>query len=188
MSVFLPDSLLKFFGFALLVSLIFSACEDKKGPFALRFYAGPSLISENLNTLYSDSGFKKMRLEAPEQEEYTNGNQEYPRGLKVIFYNKDGSEKSYMKADFMLYNKQQDLYTATGNVVLEDIVKKEKLTTQKLHWSRIEGRVFNNEYVEINTPKQVLKGKGLTAKQDFSSYTILEPEGRILNADSDDFF
>jgi hypothetical protein len=80
------------------------------------------------------------------------------------------------------------LYTAEGNVVLEDLVKKERLNTSKLHWSRTDGRVFTNEHVEIFTPSQILKGKGLTAKQDFSSYTILEPEGQILHADSIDFF
>ena len=67
-------------------------------------------------------------------------------------------------------------------------MKKEKLKTGKLHWSRSEGRVFNNEFVEITTPSQILRGKGLSARQDFSSYNILEPEGTILNADSVDFF
>ncbi len=164
------------------------SCDEKKKTFPIRFYAGPVLVSENLNTQYSDSGFLKMKLEAPLQEEFANGNQEYSKGLQVTFFEKNGKEKSYLRADFVLYNKQQDLYTATGNVLLEDLVKKEKLKTGKLHWSRSEGRVFNNEFVEITTPSQILRGKGLSARQDFSSYNILEPEGTILNADSVDFF
>jgi LPS export ABC transporter protein LptC len=166
----------------------FSSCEEKRKSYPMRFYAGPVLVSENLNTQYSDSGFLKMKLEAPLQEEFSNGNQEYPKGLKVTFFQKDGREKSYLRADFVQYNKQQDLYTATGNVLLEDLIKKETLKTRKLHWSRTEGKVFNNEYVEITTPSQILKGKGLSARQDFSQYNILEPEGTILNADSVDFF
>lgn len=129
-----------------------------------------------------------MILKAPVQVEFQNGNQEYEKGIEVVFFQKDSASKSILKADFVHYNKQQDLYTAVGHVVLEDLVKKERLNTEKLHWSRTEGRVFNNEFVEITTPSQILKGKGLTARQDFSSYTILEPEGQILNADSINFF
>ena len=164
------------------------ACQEQKQRFPLRHYAGPVLRSENLNTTYIDSGRVKMILKAPIQVEFQNGNQEYEKGIEVVFFQKDSASKSILKADFVHYNKQQDLYTAIGHVVLEDLVKKERLNTEKLHWSRTEGRVFNNEFVEITTPTQILKGKGLTARQDFSSYTILEPEGQILNADSVNFF
>lgn len=172
----------------LLTSFLVLSCSDNLAPQAIRHYAGPMLRSENLNTLYIDSGKIKMRLQAPVQLEYANGNQEFDRGLFVTFYKSDTSQQSILKADFVHFNKQQDLYTAEGNVVLEDLVKKERLNTSKLHWSRTDGRVFTNEHVEIFTPSQILKGKGLTAKQDFSSYTILEPEGQILHADSIDFF
>lgn len=179
------------FGFILLM-LVFafleSGCEEEKSDTIIRHYAGPMVRSENLNTVYSDSGRTKMRLEAPVQVEFSDGNQEYEKGLTVTFYKMDTIRQSYLKADFVHFNKQQDLYTAIGHVVLEDLIKHEKLNTEKLHWSRSEGRVFNNEFVEITTPTQILKGKGLTAKQDFSSYTILEPEGQILHADSADFF
>ena len=179
------------FVFLLIISglgFVETGCEEEKADTVIRHYAGPMVRSENLNTVYSDSGKTKMRLEAPVQVEFSDGNQEYEKGLTVTFYKMDTIRQSYLKADFVHFNKQQDLYTAIGHVVLEDLIKHEKLNTEKLHWSRSEGRVFNNEFVEITTPTQILKGKGLTAKQDFSSYTILEPEGQILHADSADFF
>ncbi len=185
-----PSVVLRF-GFLMIMSglaFLESGCEEEKADTVIRHYAGPMVRSENLNTVYSDSGKTKMRLEAPVQVEFSDGNQEYEKGLTVTFYKMDTIRQSYLKADFVHFNKQQDLYTAIGHVVLEDLIKHEKLNTEKLHWSRSEGRVFNNEFVEITTPTQILKGKGLTAKQDFSSYTILEPEGQILHADSADFF
>jgi len=170
------------------LSFLLFSCEETKKQHSIKFYAGPMLVSENLNTIYSDSAKVKMRLQAPVQTEFANGNQEYEKGLEVTFFEKDTIRKSYLKADVVFYNKQQDLYTAIGNVVLEDLIKHEKLNTEKLQWSRYEGRVFNNEFVKITTPTQILKGKGLTAKQDFSTYTILEPEGQIMDAASSDFF
>jgi len=187
----------KFFGLGLLkwtfflslcINMFFVSCSEKRIDSDIRVYAGPILRSENMNTAYLDSGKTKLRIEAPVRIEYLNGNQEYEKGILVTFYKTDTVKQSYLKADFVHYNKQQDLYTAIGHVVLEDVIKHEKLNTEKLHWSRTEGRVFNNEFVEITTPTQILKGKGLTAKQDFSSYTILEPEGQILHADSVNFF
>jgi LPS export ABC transporter protein LptC len=168
--------------------MFFISCSEKRIDSDIRVYAGPILRSENMNTAYLDSGKTKLRIEAPVRIEFLNGNQEYEKGILVTFYKTDTVKQSYLKADFVHYNKQQDLYTAIGHVVLEDVIKHEKLNTEKLHWSRTEGRVFNNEFVEITTPTQILKGKGLTAKQDFSSYTILEPEGQILHADSVNFF
>jgi lipopolysaccharide assembly outer membrane protein LptD (OstA) len=168
--------------------MFFISCSEKRIDSDIRVYAGPILRSENMNTAYLDSGKTKLRIEDPVRIEFLNGNQEYEKGILVTFYKTDTVKQSYLKADFVHYNKQQDLYTAIGHVVLEDVIKHEKLNTEKLHWSRTEGRVFNNEFVEITTPTQILKGKGLTAKQDFSSYTILEPEGQILHADSVNFF
>lgn len=163
-------------------------CQQNKSEIPLKQYAGPVLVSENLNTLYTDSGRTRLRIEAPVQTEFANGNQEYEKGMTVSFYKNEDTIQSFLKADFVHYNKAQDLYTALGNVVLEDLLKHEKLSTQKLHWSRYEGKVFNNEFVEITKPGQILKGKGFTANQDLSSYTILEPEGIIQHADSIDFF
>lgn len=174
--------------FLLVLCFLGAGCKDEVKKTPIRNYAGPMLRSENLNTVYTDSGKVKMRMQAEVQVEFSNGDQEYEKGILVTFYTADTIRKSILKADFLHYNKQQDLYTAIGHVLLEDLIKHEKLNTTKLHWSRSEGRVFNNEFVEIQTPTQILKGKGITAKQDFSSYTILEPEGQILNADSADFF
>ena len=164
------------------------SCKEKKTELPLRYYAGPLISTENLATTYLDSGNVRMTMKAPLQLEFADGNQEFPSGFTVEIYEGRDQVKSRLKADFVHFDKVQDLYTATGHVFLEDLLKKESLKTEKLHWSRSEGRVFNNEYVEISTPSQFLKGKGLTARQDFSSYTILEPEGTILNADSAGFF
>lgn len=175
-------------GFVLLLHLITAGCSQKKTELPIRHYAGPMVSSESLQTTYLDSGQVKLEMQAPLQSEFANGNQEFPRGMTVHFFNTSGQLQSLLKADFVHYNKSQDLYTAMGRVVLEDLIKHEKLETEKLHWSRTEGRVFNNEFVRITTPSQILTGKGLTARQDFTSYTILEPEGRILHADSLDLF
>jgi LPS export ABC transporter protein LptC len=175
-------------GLLLLLPFILAGCRQEKNEIPIRHYAGPMVSSESLHTTYLDSGQVKLEMDAPVQSEFANGNQEFPRGITVHFYNASGQLQSSLKAGFVHYNKNQDLYTAIGKVVLEDLIRHEKLETEKLHWSRTEGRVFNNEFVRITTPSQILTGKGLTARQDFSSYTILEPEGRILHADSLDFF
>ena len=165
-----------------------NSCREKKSELPIRYYAGPLVSSSSLSTTYLDSGKVRMQMEAPLQLEFADGNQEFPDGFIVKIFEAENELKSTLRADFVHYDKVQDLYTATGNVQLEDLKKKESLRTEKLHWSKTEGRVFNNEFVEIRTPTQILKGKGLTARQDFSTYTILEPEGTILNADSAGFF
>lgn len=118
-------------------------------------------------------------MRAPAQMEFSNGDREFPNGLEIEFYNKQGKLNSTLKADYVHYNKNQELYTGTGNVVIVNKEEKQTLYTDFLHWSRLEHRIFTNRFVKIITPDETLTGYGLTSQEDFSSYKILKPSGTI---------
>ncbi len=160
-------------------SLLFftlTACdEDSDKP--IPPYTGPIIEIFDVQTLYSDSAKLKMRITAPKQWQFQNGNIEYPEGVEVIFYNEQKQARSRLTALKGKYDKATNLYTATGKVVLKDLVEDKTLKTEVLHWSPHEKRIFTDNFVVIESGNNVVKGEGFTANQDLQYYKILKPTG-----------
>lgn len=141
-------------------------------------YTGPVIEVDTVETWYSDSAQLKIHMTAPKQLELQNGNREFPEGLYVQFY-KDSTQQtpSYLKANYGILLKNQNLYKVSGNVIVENPIERKKLTTEELFWSPITKKITTKEQVIISTPNEIIKGVGMEANQDFSSYTINQVTG-----------
>ena len=140
-------------------------------------YIGPLQEADNIEMLYTDSAKIKVRLTAPKQEQMENGDLHFPKGVYIEFYNEKEIKSSTLKANSGIYHKETNLYTVTGNVIIIDSLKGQKMNTEKLNWEPSKQKIFTDKFVTIQTKEEVLKGQGLEAKEDFSSYRILKPTG-----------
>lgn len=174
----------------LLVVLLISACGNTDQEIeSIKFYSGPVLATRQLDLIYSDSARIKLRIKAPERLEFLNGDQEFPQGITVYFYNGADTASSYLKSKYAQYNKQNDIFVATKDVVVENKLEGKKLNTEELRWSRSRQKIYTDKYVIVTTAKEKLTGTGLEAAQDFSYYTILKPSGIIsLEGQQDGLF
>jgi LPS export ABC transporter protein LptC len=170
----------------MLLSLGVWSCSSNEDLADLPPYMGPMLEADSIETLYSDSAVVRIRVEAPKQYEYDNGNREFPAGIFVEFYEPDGSTSSTLVADKGYYFREKDRYTAVGNVVIDGIKDQNRLQTDTLHWSPPTQRIYTRARVMITEKQDTLWGMGLEAKQDFSEYTILDPEGSTLLSEDDE--
>lgn len=159
--------------------LILVGCSENKELEEYKQYEGPTMEVENVETLYSDSAVVRVKLQAEKQLEYDNGNREFPEGIYIEFYETDGKVSSTITANQGYYNKKEDKYTATGNVIVKNTIKNEELRTEELHWEPAKQEINTDKYVEIETVNDIFMGNGLTAKQDFSEWSILQPTGTI---------
>ena len=150
----------------------------------MKDYNGPLTTMHNVVNLFSDSAIVKIKLTAPLQLELKNGNQQFPKGLKVEFYKNDGSVSSIMTANKGVFDKSKNVFTATGNVVVDQISTHETLNTEELLWKRNEKKIFTDKFVTIKTEDELLTGDGLTAAEDFSGWKITDPKG-IFALDSE---
>lgn len=155
----------------------FLACEEDKSLNKVQPYQGAMIETNNIETLYSDSAKIKMRIKAPKQLQYQNGNLEYPQGVEVVFFNEKKQENSRLTALKGFYDKQKNLYTATGKVVVKNLLEDKTLKTEILHWSPNERRIYTDNFVVIENGPNIIKGEGFTANQDFKYYKILKPTG-----------
>lgn len=159
---------------------VFASCRDGLEHVGKKeAYAGAFIIAFNLKMQLSDSAKLKIQLFAPLQKEFENGNQEYPKGITVDFYNAQGKQYTRLTADKGSYNKSTNIYTVIQNVVVKSLEKSEELNTEELNWSPHAQDIYTEKKVKITTPTEILYGNGLRAKQDFMSYKIQQPTGKF---------
>jgi LPS export ABC transporter protein LptC len=135
--------------------------------------------SENIERLYSDRAIIRVRMTAPKEEQMENEDMFYPKGVFVEFYDETQVRTSTLRANKGTFNKVKQLYTVTGNVVIIDSLKSQTMNTEELHWDPVKQLIYTDKFVTIQTKKELLKGQGLEAKQDFSNWRILAPKGTL---------
>ncbi|MCK5702037.1 MAG: LPS export ABC transporter periplasmic protein LptC, partial [Cyclobacteriaceae bacterium] len=172
--------ILHFTFYLLFISSFFFNCSSKTDAvIEIQEYTGPIVETGYAITYYSDSALVKMKMEAPRQLVFRAGDREFPQGLFIEFFDKEGKPTSTLKADYCYYTKKENLYKATGNVVIRNIETGDKLDTEELFWSRKKEEVFTDKFVRIEKDGELHVGEGLEAKQDFSYWKILKSKGTL---------
>ncbi len=160
------------------------ACSDRKGLVDQKLYEGPTSSLDSVKTLLSDSANVVLRLTAPKQLNYENGDQEWPEGFLLESNTDDGEAESSFVANYVFYDKNEDLYHATGNVIVKNYENGDELNTEELYWDPVDEEFFTEKFVTIKSEGEVHTGEGLKATQDFSEYTILNPSGTFTVEES----
>ena len=161
----------------LLVAVTAACYDDSRSADDFKEYEGPSVEVTDAEFLFSDSAIVRMKFTARRQLQYANGDQDFPEGIYIESYETDGSKTSTIVADRGHYDREDDKYTAEGNVVVKNLESGETLKTEILHWEPRKKEIYTDRYVEIASQEEVIMGEGLTADEDFSSYRILKPTG-----------
>ncbi len=161
------------------ISLFYNCGPKSEEVIEIQEYVGPIFEIGKATTYYSDSAVVKMKMQAPIQLVFGNSDREFPDGLFLEFFDKNGDPTSTLKADYCYYTRKEDLYKATGNVVIEEIRTKDRLDTEELYWNLKKEEVFTDKFVRIEKDGELHIGDGLEAKQDFSYWKILNSKGTI---------
>lgn len=168
---------MKFYGLFFGGLLFLSSCEDDKKMRNIKPYKGAMIESSFISTFYSDSAKLKMRIKADKQYQFQNGDLEYPQGVDIVFFNAQKKESSHLTAQKGFFDKAKNIYTATGKVVVTDLIEQKVLRTEVLHWSPNQYKIYTDKFVVIQSGPNIIKGEGFTANQDFKYYKILKPTG-----------
>ncbi len=164
-----------------LLSLFIFSCEKEvaEKEETPQTYTGPLSRLLDATIVYSDSAKQKAVVEAKELLDLQNGDREVPQGMFITFFEKDGSISATLRANYAYYYKEEDRWKATGNVIVNNIANKETLKSEELFWEPKKEDVYTEKFVRIETPGELMTGTGLKAKQDFSEWTLKNPEGII---------
>lgn len=172
-----PGAFLALASFSL--GVVLSGCGPKKEELPKLTYDGPVMETENVTELFSDSARLQLKLTAPLQQQFDNGDMVWKKGVLVAFYAKDGALINTLTANYGKMDKAKNLYIMRGNVRVDNEVKQQKMRTEELFFNKSKGQIYTDTamFVTVTTPLERLTGYGLTAKQDFSLYRIRRPTG-----------
>ncbi len=164
----------------IVVIVFFAACNtDVKKNETPQIYTGPLSKLSGATIIYSDSALLKAEVKAEEVLDLQNEDREVPKGMFITFFEKDGAVSATLRANYAYYYKEEDRWKATGNVVVHNILNEETLKSEELYWEPKTEDVYTEKFVRIETPGELMTGTGLKAKQDFSEWSLENPEGTI---------
>ena len=172
-----------YFVLTLVVFGLINSCVNDEGEVKKisDFQDAPDEQSQNLKMVYSDSGSTKFHLFAVISETFTLPEHitNFRKFLKVDFFDNNGVKVSTLTAKNGVYNHVDELIFVEDSVRLYNYKKDQTLKTEMLTWNKKDSTIRTDYDVEVTSPKELLTGKGLLTKQDFSFFEILHPTGRL---------
>ena len=165
----------------LLIALsVFTGCvnDEKKVNSLFEKKTGVDQASDIVSYM-SQGGRMKAKLTSPRMLRYqdTLPRMEFPDGLHVDFYDTSLQVENQVDSRYARYLEMQN------KVLLKDSVRvynrmKDTLFCEELWWDQASQRFDTDKPVRIIRPGMVINGVGLTAPQDFKTFTIF----RITNS------
>ncbi len=141
----------------------------------------PEDVTENLEILYTDSGYAQFQLFAKLAETYVKpvALTKLKDGLKINFFDEKGNIVSSLTSLYGEINAEAGTFYAKDSVELYNFEFDQRLETEELTWNQKDSSIITEKPVIVYTKKGILFGTGLESKQDFSKYTFKKPTGRI---------
>lgn len=158
-------------GFAMLT---FSSCEEEVDSSLLEPYVGPVIEALDVDLIHSDSAIVRTHLQAKKQIEFENGDQEFPEGIDVTFYNEAGEITTTMRADRGFYTNKDNLYKGEGDVRVHNLEKDQKLSSEELFWDPNAKKIYTEKFVTIQERETLFNGTGMEADESFNEYRLFK--------------
>lgn len=172
----------RFVLWVLLGFVLLGSCREDIDKSQLEFYEGPSRIGYDIVLHHSDSAIVRTKLMADKQLEFQNGDNEFPEGIVIHFFEKDGSLSTTIQADKGYYERKTNIYRGEGDVRVHNIVKDQKLSSEELFWDPGKKKIYTEKFVTVEEPNRTISGTGMEADEGFNDYTFTKVTGKIDNA------
>ncbi|HEX7366311.1 MAG TPA: LPS export ABC transporter periplasmic protein LptC [Pelobium sp.] len=163
------------------IASIFTACEGndlKKVKEIELKQKGEVEITKGAEIIYSDSAHVKAKLTTPILYNHKTSNPYYemPKGIKVVFFDKDLKPTSTVVSDYAIRKENQRIVELKKNVVATNAEGK-TFKSDELIWDENLKRFYSNKLVTINTDGNLITGPGFWSNEDFSYYEIKQGTG-----------
>jgi LPS export ABC transporter protein LptC len=165
-----------------IVLLGFISCREDIDKSQLEFYEGPTRTGFNIVLVHSDSAIVRTKLMADKQLDFPNGNAEFPEGIVIHFFEKDGELSTTIRADRGYYERKTDLYRGEGDVQVHNLLKDQKLNSEELFWDKVKKKIYTEKFVTVEEPTRIINGTGMEADEGFNEYTFTKVTGILENA------
>ncbi|MDD2513756.1 MAG: LPS export ABC transporter periplasmic protein LptC, partial [Proteiniphilum sp.] len=142
----------------------------------------PTMITDSVTTLISDSGITRYKLVADEWKVFDKAAEPYwffPEGIYLERFTPDFSIEATVVADTAWYYTRKKLWKLNKNVHVENM-KGEIFDSEELFWDQENERVYSESYIVIKRGVTEIKGYGFESNQAMTDYRIFRPhDGKL---------
>jgi LPS export ABC transporter protein LptC len=147
----------------------------------------PDVTGFGIEMQYTDSGVLKGKIMAPEVYQFNKIEEpyyEFPKGMTAIFYDRNGNETSYIKANYAIYYTKKELWEGRNQVFGENKVTDEKIETSEIFWDQPEKRIYSEKFTTITRTDGIHIGEyGFDAEEDLSPIQLRGYSGKVTIRD-----
>jgi len=176
----------------------FLGCAPKKDPIPVgeRVITEPHQEFGEAALFFYENGFKRWRLDAEYMSRpLTDTGNVLVIPVRIIVYDSLGRQSARIVSDSGSSDSRMESFDLWGSVLIKN---EDGMTvkSERLKWFKNQRKVTSETYVQIETKKgDVLRGKGLDAKDDFSRFSFkADVRGRFpdfrrrMEQEDEDFF
>ena len=164
----------------------------------------PVQTLHDMFTVQTKNGKVEMRFEAPLMETYDSDTIKtdlFPGGLSVYSYTEDGLLESVVFSDNAKHEvdktgKRSDVWSAFGNVLINNVIKHEAMETDTIYWDETRKEIYTDCYVKMYSPDGFMQGYGMRSDdharnsilhKPFNSYAVSKQDSTLVVIDSVNF-
>lgn len=157
----------------LCVSSLFS-CRESVDTSLLEGYTGPISTANDIVLIHSDSAIVRIELRAKKQVEFLSGDNEFPEGIEIVFFDEVGNITTTMRADKGYYMRNENLYRGEGDVQVKNLEKDQSLSGEELFWDPNAKKIYTEKFVTIREKMRVINATGMEADEGFNEYKLFK--------------
>ena len=179
---------------AIVMLFLYAACSSGEKEFVdVKFdpELTPSMNTDSVITLISDSGITRYKLEADNWQVFDKAKDPYwyfPEGIYLERFDSLFQVEAKILADSAWNYTERRLWRLKGHVDIRNM-EGEMFLSDELFWDQREERVYSDKYIEIKRGDTELKGYGFESNQEMTEYRIFRPhDGKIPFREDDESF
>jgi len=144
----------------------------------------PDISITELETTYSTNAIISSKINAPLVNKYSKVTEpyfEFPKGVIILFYDKNKKEESSLKADYAIYFDRKMLGKAEKNVIITNN-NGSTLKTEQLYLDDKNKKIYSEKPVTItDSTGSVIHGQGgFISNMSFTVYSFTDVTGIIM--------
>ncbi|HUR31188.1 MAG TPA: LPS export ABC transporter periplasmic protein LptC [Saprospiraceae bacterium] len=138
--------------------------------------------ARDVEVTYTDSSRLVFILKAPlsrRQIEKFSTEEIFPEGIDVTFYDRYGTPRSWLKADYAIRDQVSRTIIVQKNVILEND-QGERLEAPELIWDEKTKEIYTDRFVKHTREDRVIYSYGFKSNESFTHYELHAVSGSMV--------
>lgn len=163
-----------------IAAFAFAACGKEEAHYVRNIGDGdntPSMLTRDVATYISDSGYTKYKITTPLWAMYEESKEpfwRFPEGIELEQYDRQLQPQARMRCDSAHYLSQRRIWRLDGHVVMVN-TQHDTFMTEQVYWDQSMRKVYSDSFIHIVRSDRVIEGYGFESDEQMTAYTVNLP-------------